>query len=415
MSDLRFRFLSQSLNSIRVCQLIIIFVVPVHVSSTEYNEITDDGTTVQDTWKHADVDKCEGFWQEVGSLGVSDLCYKSNDQDYRGPTKTSLAPNDGSLNGPPYPIIHYQGPACKRPKYCARLTRTLPDPNAIKSIDFLEFPPWYHREPPPHPGITVLPAEIPEGQISTFLGSLGHARSKGFVIPVNKEGVPGWEKRSLEKESVVVLVPESTGSGFVTSTKVLGTLVPTAGTIGGQTIHTPIPHRIKPFYGQTLTASTISNKPSSSPNSPFKESIKLASIQAFSQMGIVLIALLIITGVAVVFICVSSILKFPIPFLGRLKFGNIKKGAKKLKSQKTDTRDINFEDLVGNATLNPYARARYLRGTAEAINDDSSLQDGSQISGERTEKGISEDNTLAVATGSQSKLTGVKLRRTRSC
>ncbi|KAI5838351.1 hypothetical protein DFP73DRAFT_599863 [Morchella snyderi] len=176
-----------------------------------------------------------------------------------------------------------------------------------------------------------------------------------------------------------------------------------------------MPHRIKPFYGQTLTASTISNKPTSSPNSPFKESIKLASIQAFSQMGIVLIALLIIAGVVVIVICVGSILKFPIPFLGRLKFGNIRKGGKRLKSHKMDTRDIDFEDLVGNATLNPYARARYLRGTAEAIDDQSSLQEGSHILGERTEKGTPEDNTPIVATGSQSKLTGVKLRRTRSC
>lgn len=286
-------------------------------------------------------------------------------------------------------------------------------------------PSWTYRPPSSVTGFTVVPTVIPSCLISTFFGSLGFARTKGYVIPIDKNGTTGWHKRGVS------IIGTKTSNGFAVPTPIRPHFMLAPEIIDKVVAPATPPERA--FVRHNFTASTISNQPTLVHNSTFNDAIRIAATQAFSQVGVVLIAILIIATLAVVFLCCGSFLKWPMKLLHSWKYGSIGKLDNTIappKSGKLDKRGtMKIEDY---ATLNPYSRAQYLRGTAEAIGASGSFQEESHAStgdveqeywqeaastpfrrgDSTTDEGMS--TTAVVSSGSQSKSTGGILRRNKS-
>lgn len=281
---------------------------------------------------------------------------------------------------------------------------------------------WRLRSRPTITGVTIHPTSIPENLISTFFGDLGWARTKGYVIPVDLNGISGW-RRAVATEG-----PRSL-EGFVRPNQV-------SGSMAGPSF----PGRLQaPSMNSSTPQKTI--LPTSNSNITYHDDLKIAAIQAFAQLGVVLLAVLVVVVGAVTFTCFSSILRWPMKVVHAVRYRDADmlrdafvptmfrkgKGRRKEKQERVGESGGFVRDAgVGN---------RYLRGTAEAVIFDgveSSMEGSSSnpssyggFSSEPSESAMSfstgttveaahdQDISLTVAvvnTGSQSKVEGGRLR-----
>lgn len=292
---------------------------------------------------------------------------------------------------------------------------------ASSEMHHMSVPKWGFRPRPIITGVTIHPTSIPENLISTFFGDLGWARTKGYVIPVDSNGISGW-RRGVATEG-----PRSL-EGFVRPNQVSG---PMAGP--------SFPGRLQvPSMNSSAPQKTIS--PTSNSNITYQDNLKIAAIQAFAQLGVVLLAVLVVVVGAVTFTCFSSILRWPMKVVHAVRYRDAdmlrdafvptmfrkRKGRRREKQERVDESGGFVRDAgVGKS---------YWRGTAEAVIFDgveSSMEGSSRnpsfggFSTEPSESAMSfstgttveathdQDISLTVAvvnTGSQSKAEGGRLR-----
>lgn len=307
-------------------------------------------------------------------------------------------------------------------------SKTTPDTKIRPQLDSSEMhhmsvPRWRFRPRPIITGVTIHPTSIPENLISTFFGDLGWARTKGYVIPVDSNGISGWRR-------VVATEGHRSPEGFVRPNQVSG---PMAGP--------SFPSRLQaPSINSSTPQKTI--LPTFNSNITYHDNLKIAAIQAFAQLGVVILAVLVVVVGAVTFTCFSSILRWPMKVVHAVRYGDADmlrnafvptifrrgEGRRKEKQEMVDE-----SGFVRDATIG----RRYLRGTAEAVIFDGveSSTEGSSInsssyggfSSEPSESAMSfstgttveaahdRDVSLTVAvvkTGSQSKAEGGRLRIT---
>lgn len=173
-------------------------------------------------------------------------------------------------------------------------------------------------------------------------------------------------------------------------------------------------------------------------NITYHDNLKIAAVQAFAQLGVVLLAVLVIVMGAVTFVCFSSILRWPMKVVHALRYRDVNmlrdafvparfrkgKGCRREKQESAGE--------LGGFVRDPGIGKRYLRGTAEAVMFDGSSAEGSStnpsygdFSSELSESAMSfstgtsaeaaHDRDLPptvaiVSTGSQSKADGGRLR-----
>lgn len=173
-------------------------------------------------------------------------------------------------------------------------------------------------------------------------------------------------------------------------------------------------------------------------NITYHDNLKIAAVQAFAQLGVVLLAVLVVVVGAVTIVCFSSILRWPMKVINALRYRDVNmlrdafvparfrkgKGRRREKQERAGE----FDGFAGDSGIGK----RYLRGTAEAVMFDESSTEGSStnpsyegFSSELSESAMSfstgtspeaahdRDLPLTVAvvsTGSQSKADGGRLR-----
>lgn len=277
---------------------------------------------------------------------------------------------------------------------------------------------WRFRPRPTITGITIHPTSIPENLISTFFGDLGWARTKGYVIPIDSNGISGWRK-------VVATETPRSPEGFVGPNEVPGLMTGPSFPSRPQapSINSPVPQK------------TV--LPTSAFNITYHDNLKIAAVQAFAQLGVVLLAVLVVVVGAVAFVCFSSILRWPMKVMNALRYRDVNmlrdafvparfrkgKGRRREKQGRAGEFDGSVRD--------PGIGKRYLRGTAEAVMFDESSTEGSStnpsyegFSSELSESAMSFSTgtnpeaahdrdlplTAVVSTGSQSKADGGRLR-----
>lgn len=168
----------------------------------------------------------------------------------------------------------------------------------------------------------------------------------------------------------------------------------------------------------------------------YHDSFKIAAVQAFAQLGVVLLAVLVAVVGAVTFVCFSSIMRWPMKVVHAVGSGDVDmlKAAfvlarfKKWKRDRMPKKERTHE-LDGFAT-DPSVGRRYLRGTAEAVifdvessNSSSTYTSSEGFSSEESTISVSTSTSVetahdmdipptvaAINTGSQSKAEGGRLR-----
>lgn len=258
--------------------------------------------------------------------------------------------------------------------------------------------------------------------ISTFFGGLGWARTKGYVIPVDSNGVSGWHK-------AVATEGPASPKEFLEPNQVSG---PMAGP--------SFPSRLQaPSMNSPMPQDTIF--PSSGSNTTYNDSLKIAAVQAFAQLGVVLLAVLVVVVGTVTFVCFSSILRWPMKVVHAVRSGDVDMlkdafvpaSLRKWRKGRVPKQERTYE--LGSFVGDPGVGKRYLRGTAEAVMFDSvdssreesstyTSSEGSSSSGlfestmsvststsdEATHDMDIPPTASVVSTGSQSKADGGRLR-----
>lgn len=239
-------------------------------------------------------------------------------------------------------------------------------------------------------GITIHPKVVPEDLVSTFFGDLGWARTKGYVIPVDSDGVMGWQK-------VVATEGAKVGGEFVRPNQ-----VPSSMTIPD------FPSRLQ-APAATVDRSAPQNivYTTSISNMSYNDALKIATIQAFSQIGVIFLAILVVITAAVIFVCCSSFLKWPMMISHSWSFRNIgmfrgviipsKLRAKNEHEGKQQEATVE----VGMIMEDQSTRRRYLGGATEAImvDDDWSSSCGSTSSASAGSFDGGSGSAMSVSTG----------------
>lgn len=250
----------------------------------------------------------------------------------------------------------------------------------------ISIPKWRFRSRPTITGVTIHPTSIPEDLISTFFGDLGWARTKGYVIPVDSKGVSGWLKAVATDEP--------------TSTREPPELNQVSGPMAGPSF----PSRLQaPPMNSPMPHNTI--LPTSESNMTYHDSFKIAAVQAFAQLGVVLLAVLVAVVGAVTFVCFSSIMRWPMKVVHAMRSGDVdmlkaafvparfRKWKRGMMPKKERSHELN------GFAADPGVGRRYLRGTAEAVFFDG-VESSSSSSTYTSSGGFSElsESTISVST-----------------
>lgn len=136
----------------------------------------------------------------------------------------------------------------------------------------------------------------------------------------------------------------------------------------------------------------------------YHDSFKIAAVQAFAQLGVVFLAVLVAMVGAVTFVCFSSVMRWPMKVVHALGSGDVDmlKAAfvparfRKWKRGKMSNKERTHE-FDGFATDLGVGR-RYLRGTAEAVIFDGVESSSSSSTYTSSEGFSSEESTTSVST-----------------
>lgn len=272
------------------------------------------------------------------------------------PTSTPTVPaNSGSfylVAVPPVPKIDFSRPTPTSSKTTPAFEIKIGTQGARSSgVRYMSVPKWRYRPPPTITGVTVRATSIPENLISTFFGGLGWARTKGYVIPVNSNGVSGWHK----------VVATRSPREFAGPNQVSGSMT-----------GPDFPSRLQaPPMNSSMPQKTIFL--TSDSNITYHDNLKIAAIQAFAQLGVVLLAVLIVIVAAVAFVCFSSILRWPMKVLHAMRRRDVDMlkemfvPAKFRKAKGGEIEKQERTDVLGGFVRSAGTGEKYLRGTAEAV------------------------------------------------